>query len=98
MFLERSRQDEFKPVSFTHIVGAVPEFQGGIFNFGTTRARKVVAVSLERSRRDEFKAVSFIHLAWLGSEFCRCKGLAEMSQTRIDHTHCRGGSGDWGSL
>jgi len=34
-----------------------------MLNFGTTRARKVVEVSMQKSRQHEFKRVSFIQIA-----------------------------------
>lgn len=41
--LEQSWEDEFKPVLFIHFSGANPEVREG-FNFGTTRAEKVVNI------------------------------------------------------
>lgn len=49
VLLEKLRKNEFKPASFTKTEKRFPNF-GEIFNFGATKARKVIEMLLERPK------------------------------------------------
>ena len=86
--MERSQQDEFKPVSFIQIAGVVPEIGSPIYIFGATKARKGVEKSLEGPWQDEFKPTSFIQISGAVQEFR--EGFSTLELLRLERwLRCR---------